>query len=263
MSKSLYFLITILIISGLSACQTVKVDPFKGEKIGVVLMHGKNGTLSTNGRLAGTLRSAGILVETPNMPWSRTRIYDKGYEESMDEIDTYVAKLKAAGAKKIVVGGHSIGGNAALGYAARRNDIQGAFFLAYGHVPGIPGYQLKLSDSTEKARQMIKDGKGEVLANFHDEAGSTFSGTVSATANDLFSWFDPEGPARINGNAPQVSGSIPLLCIDGEYDRWKRCDLIMNISHKNIKNVKTAVKANHMGTPDASIQVVADWLRSL
>ena len=36
-------IVTILILFTISACQTVKAEPIAGEKIGVVLMHGKGG----------------------------------------------------------------------------------------------------------------------------------------------------------------------------------------------------------------------------
>ena len=57
------------------------------------------------------------------MPWSARRIYDATYDQAMDEIDASVEKLKKAGAKKIAVIGHSLGANAAIGYAARRKGL--------------------------------------------------------------------------------------------------------------------------------------------
>jgi pimeloyl-ACP methyl ester carboxylesterase len=137
----------------LTACQTTKVDPLPGDRIGMVLMHGKGGTPKYVSSLGSALRGAGVLVETPSMPWSRHRIYDKGYEESMDEIDTYVAQLKAAGARRIFVAGHSLGANAALGFGARREGLSGIILLAYGHVPGIPGFARKLFESTDHDRR--------------------------------------------------------------------------------------------------------------
>ena len=81
------------VLANLTACQSVKIDPMPGDKIGMVLMHGKGGTTSSVRSLGSKLESAGILVEMPSMPWSKNRIYDKGYVESMEEIDTYVARL--------------------------------------------------------------------------------------------------------------------------------------------------------------------------
>ena len=84
--------------------------------VGVILMHGKGGTAgerSSIGKLAESLESEGFIVLAPDMPWHELRIWDKSFDESMVEIDGYVAELKSKGAKKIVVGGQSLGANAA------------------------------------------------------------------------------------------------------------------------------------------------------
>lgn len=86
------------------------------------------------GKLASALKGAGFLVVAPDMPWSRSRGFDKTYEETMAEIDDAVERLKEAGATKIVVGGHSIGANAALGYGARREGLAGVTVIAPDHV---------------------------------------------------------------------------------------------------------------------------------
>jgi dienelactone hydrolase len=56
--------------------------------LGVVLMHGKGGV--PGGLIASTaaaLQAAGARVVMPEMPWSRSRTYDAGYEQAMSEID--------------------------------------------------------------------------------------------------------------------------------------------------------------------------------
>ena len=57
------------------------------------------------------------------MPWSFHRRYAATYDQAMTEIDAAVAELKAKGARRIVVIGHSLGANAAIGYAARRRGL--------------------------------------------------------------------------------------------------------------------------------------------
>lgn len=247
------------VVVALTGCQTV--DPVPGDHIGTVLMHGRGGTTRHVFPLGSALKSAGILVEMPLMPWSKGRIYDKGYEASMVEIDTYVVHLRSAGAKRIVVAGFSIGANAALGYAARREDLSGVILLAYGHVPGIPGFSRKLSDSVEKARSMIDVGEGDQTAVFTDFGGG--NDTATSTANDLLSWFDPSGPATIAKNAPKVKPNTPVLCIDGSSDRWKRCGQIMWQVPRDPMNRQISVSADHMSTPSVAIQPIVDWLREL
>ena len=117
---------------------TLSLQAGAGDKVGVVLMHGKNRTAKAKspiGKLMYELEVADFIVIAPDMPWSRTRGFDKTYVESMAEIDKAVAKLRDKGATKIVVGGHSIGANAALGYGARREGLAGILACKDSVVP--------------------------------------------------------------------------------------------------------------------------------
>jgi pimeloyl-ACP methyl ester carboxylesterase len=254
-------LFTILIVmASLTACQTTKVEPIPGETIGIVLMHGFGGTQKYIGGLGGRLRSAGILVKMPLMPWSKNRIFDKSYEESMEEIDTHVARLKKAGAKRIVIAGHSMGANAALGYAARREGLSGVILLAYGHSPSKRYSREEFGGAVARSQALIDEGKGEsfvmVSSNFGDFDG---------TANDILSWFDPEGPAVIRNNAPKVKPNTPVLCIDGFRASFRNCyrGYIMQRLPNTPNNLFAFVDADHLGTPRASFEEIIDWLRKL
>src|SRR5262249_53562815 len=93
------------------------------ETVGVVMMHGKHGTPSQLQQIADTIAEAGFAVERPEMCWSAARIYDRTYLECFADIDAAAARLKARGATTIVVLGMSLGGNAALGFGARRQGF--------------------------------------------------------------------------------------------------------------------------------------------
>src|SRR5688500_5349110 len=104
--------------------------------LGVVLLHGKAGSPAGHIReLAAALQGKGYLVSTPEMPWAKDRIYDASFEEAMAEIDRQVAALRQRGAKPVVVGGQSLGANAALAYAAPRGRAGGIIPLAPPHNP--------------------------------------------------------------------------------------------------------------------------------
>lgn len=251
-----------LTLLALTGCQTVRSAPVTGDKIGMVLMHGKRGTDRLVFSLRGELERAGILVETPLMPWSRDRIYDKSYEESIVELDAVVARLKARGTKRIFVAGHSLGANVALGYGARRDGLSGVILLAYGHVPGLSGFASKLFDSVVKARTMIAAGKGEKTASFAD-AYHVSRYTVVGSANDVLSWFDPDGPATLGNNAPRVKPHTPVLCVDGARDRLQRCHQILPLLPENPATRSVTVDADHRGTPAQSGEAIVRWLRLL
>jgi len=126
----------------------------KERKIGVVLMHGKWGAPDDRGlyKLSHALGAAGVVLETPTMPWSRHRNYDAGYDDALKEIDQAVAKLKAKGAQRIVVGGHSFGANAALAYGATRDGVAGLLALAPGHVPDLSRFRGLMAPDVARAR---------------------------------------------------------------------------------------------------------------
>ena len=66
----------------------------------------------------------------PEMCWSARRIYDQPLTECFADIDAAVARLKADGFQRIVVGGHSLGGLVALAYAATHDGLAGVIALA-------------------------------------------------------------------------------------------------------------------------------------
>jgi dienelactone hydrolase len=176
------------------------------KETGVVVMHGKWGGIDKYiTPIAGALGGAGYRVANIEMPWSKARMYDVDYGAAMKEIDAAVAKLKADGAKRIVVLGHSLGANAALGYAATRDGLSGVIGLAPGHSP--ERFQ-KLASSVAKAKAIVAEGKGDSTANFEDINGGQ-TRNVSVRARIYVSYFDPAGPAVMPNNAARLKA--PLL----------------------------------------------------
>ena len=57
---------------------------------------------------ARSSKSAGYLVDTPEMCWSRRRIYDRPFLDCLTEIDSAIGRLKGRGAGTIVSAGSSL-----------------------------------------------------------------------------------------------------------------------------------------------------------
>ena len=237
------------------------------DKTAVVLMHGKSGTSSEYspvGQLAEFLRENDLLVATPDMPWSRERFLEKDYEASMNEIDDIVADLKGQGATRIVVGGHSMGANAALGYAARREGMAGVLAIAPGHVPELGGFQNKMDNDWQRAKAMVDAGKGDVIAEFKDvNQGRVKEKAVRA---DIYlSWFSPTGPAVIPVNVSNLKEGTAMLWIIGERDRMydRGEEYAYSSAPSNEKNAYVVVKGGHKVTPKKGKQEILEWLRRL
>ncbi|HYD63996.1 alpha/beta fold hydrolase [Azospirillum sp.] len=233
------------------------------DKVGVVLMHGKKGTAEHVQTLATDLIGAGYLVLTPDMPWSQSRAYERTLEEAHTEIDAWVADLRADGATRIVVAGHSMGANMAMGYAATHSGVHAVLALGPGQTADTPNFRSRVKDSVALARTMVASGRGDAAAAFEDLHLGKLS-TVTATARVYASYFDPEGLAAIASVAPRIG--VPVLWTVGTADR-NLMDLGRAYAFDRLPahrhNVYAEVASDHMGTPDASRTVVLGWLRQV
>jgi pimeloyl-ACP methyl ester carboxylesterase len=233
-------------------------------KVGVVLLHGKQGRVpGTVGSLALKLKGAGYLVATPEMPWSADRIYGASYEDAMSEIDKAADGLKIKEAKKIVVGGHSLGGNAAIGYAARRRDLAGIVVLAPGHFPEMPRLREIFASSVAHAKEMVAAGRGDSFESFTDfNLGKTFYCQTSAKI--YLSYFDPEGPAVVPTNVVAIRPAIAILWVVGTKDPVTRgSGYAFDKAPPHPKSKYISVDADHLEVPAVAADQVVTWLRSL
>lgn len=237
------------------------------EKVGVLLMHGKGGTSlseSPIGKLANALEEKGFLVLAPDMPWSRERGYDKTFQESMTEIDEKVEELRKAGAAKVVVGGHSMGANAAIGYGARYDGLSGILAIAPGHTPEVSGYQKKIGNDWKRAKAMVESGKGNQEEKFNDLNQGKKS-KKKMRAEVYLSWFDPKGPAVMPVNAANLKSGNALMWVIGKKDRMfaKGKGYAFRKAPSNAKNAYVVVMGGHKVTPKKGESGIIDWLDSL
>jgi pimeloyl-ACP methyl ester carboxylesterase len=255
-----------LIAAGLTAVAVAQGNALAG--FGIVLLHGKGGTPGgLIDSLAAALRAEGAIVVAPRMPWSGNGgipdTYSATYEQALDEIGRAVAQLKEKGAKRIVVAGHSLGANGAIGYAARSgSDLAGVIALAAGHTPERMK-RPELVAGLASARQLVAGGKGSAPAMLPDlNLGKTFN--VKVTPKTYLSYFDPDGPAVIPRNAAAMP-AIPFLWVIGRKDPMAAGGpgYAFNKAAKNPKSRYLEVNADHKDTPDAARAEVIAWLKSL
>lgn len=233
-------------------------------EIGVVLLHGKGGTPSGYlSALALALQDRGHLVSTPEMPWSKGRIYDASLDEAMVEIDQEVKVLRQKGAKIVVVGGQSLGANVALGYAASRVQVDGLIVLAPGHNPEQSAFARRLGPDLSKARTLIAAGRGHEKTSFFDlNQGKLFQ--VTATPDVYASWFNPDGFAVMPRSAAAIKSPSPLLFIVGSGDGSAPTrDYIFDKAPSHPKSKFVMVTSDHFNVPTAAIDEVAAWLLTL
>jgi pimeloyl-ACP methyl ester carboxylesterase len=237
------------------------------EDIGVVFMHGKwgtNGPKSPTAALLGKIQSAGFKLQAPDMPWSRERAYDKDVEGALLEIDAAVEKLRAAGAKRIVVGGQSLGANAALIYASHRDGLAGVMAISPGHTPDFGAFRDAVAQDVGQAKSLVDAGKGSEKRSFLDlNQGQKKQLTVPAAV--YLSWMDPNGLAVIPKSAAALKPGTPLLWLVGEHDPMAQQGpgYAFNKAPPNPKNAYIVAKGGHFDANEQAAPQIIDWLKKL
>lgn len=260
-SKILSIFVSVLFLIG---CGVSNIKPINnGNKIGVVLMHGKGSDGHSVESLGYSLSSAGVQYITPDLPWHKYRIYDKTFQESLLEIQGYVEKLKAKGVKKVFVAGHSLGAVVAAGYGRHIGDINGIILLAPGHFTGRQGWQNKFGEGLEQAKNMIKAEKGSNKATFKDRSsGRSVSRYI--TANIYKSWFG-DGDIEFVDNMKNLKKGVSVLYIAASQDKirgTKDREYAFDFAPENSKNKWIEINSSHLDTPAKSGVIVVDWLRN-
>jgi pimeloyl-ACP methyl ester carboxylesterase len=172
-----------------------------------------------------------------------------------------------------VIVGHSLGANAAIGYAARHSDLAdpadlaGVVALAPGHLPEVDRLRSFVADALVRAKSLIAAGKGNVPQTFPDMAQGI---PLVATATPIvyLSMFDPDGPAVIPKNAAAIGAAphpVPLLWVVGKLDPIDRRgpEYAFDAAAKNPKSKYIEVFAGHLTTPLLARKQVVEWINSL
>jgi pimeloyl-ACP methyl ester carboxylesterase len=230
---------------------------------GVVFLHGKGvWTGAFDGGIPAALEAEGAVAASPEMPWSFSRIYGATYDEAMREIDAAVAGLKAKGATRIVVIGHSLGANAAIGYAARRRGVAAVVALSPGHLPETAEMRARTADAIVQARTLL--AAGEQSRHTWPDRIQGVPTFATASPAVYLSMFDPDGPAVIPKNAAALHG-VPLLWVVGDSDPifGRGRDYAFRRAPRNPKSRYIEVSAGHLTAPWAARSQVVEWLKSL
>jgi pimeloyl-ACP methyl ester carboxylesterase len=247
-----------------SAFFTAGLAHAEGPQIGIVVMHGKGGSPNrlVNG-LASALESKGMLVANLEMPWSKKREYDVPTEAAEQEILAALAGLKARGAQKLFVAGHSQGGAFALHFGGR-HPVDGIICMAPGGNVNTPFYVEKIIGSLDEARKLVAAGKGREKVRLNDFEGSKGSYPIDVTPENYLSWFDAAGAMNMDKVARNVKVPVLWLIAARDYPSLRKANFPMFRSFPTNPLHKLAEPdADHLGTPAASIDLIVDWTASV
>jgi len=178
-----------------------------------------------------------------------------------------VAELRGSGSVRIIVGGISLGANGALCYAARTGGIDGLMLFSLGQWPEyMTVFRKEFVEAATRAQDMIKAGKGDEMANWHDtNSGRVF--TSGATAKVYFSYHDRFGPVAITPNFARLDDNLPLLAVMARSDQ-PDADRTQALFRARVRPatsqfVMLEQGANHFNTPDIARRTATEWLQRL
>jgi len=231
---------------------------------GVVLLHGKWGDPSGVRPLKEAAEAAGFLADSPALPWAGTRLYDRPFEAAMDEIAAAANRLTAMGAKRIVVAGHSLGGNAALYFTTLGHPLAAAVLVAPAHFPEGKMFLDKAADSVARAQEMVAAGEGGDVGSFLSLNSGNRSRLLQVKAAIYLSYYAPDAPAAMSLAAPKVR-PVPLLWVAPSADPSTQAfdQLVAPHLPPGTPLTRIDVTADHMGAPEAGADAVVEWLKGL
>lgn len=234
--------------------------------IAVVVMHGKGGSPGKwVNDLALTLELEGFHVANLDMPWSHRRQYNATMDESANEITAALDKMRAKGAKKMFVAGHSQGGLNTLLYG-EQHSVDGLIAIAPGGSHGAKSFREVLGSHVSKARSMIDEGRGNETAEFADQETAIRTFPVTTTAARYFDWFNPDNKHNMSHVVRNVKSGIPILYIapTRDYPILKRDNpkhFSALPSHELTRLYEP--ETDHLNAPFASAEEIIKWIKEV
>lgn len=230
--------------------------------IGVVIMHGKGGSPTgyVSG-LAAALEQKGYVVANLEMPWSAKREYDADVDAADREIDAALASLRAKGAGKVFVAGHSQGGLFAIHYGGG-HPVDGIIAIAPGGNVANPIYRRELGRSVEQARKLVAEGKGREKTRFSDYENSKGTYAVTAAPAYYLAWFDPEGAMNQVKASRDMNPRVPVLFVAPKNDYLGLLRVKQAMFDALPRNPLTRMyepDSSHLGAPSASADEIVRW----
>lgn len=260
MIKFLRIVIALALAAGLAG--TLYAAASESPAIGIVIMHGKGGSPTKFvADLARALEGKGYLVANLEMPWSGRRDYDITTDRAEEEIEAALHALRAKGAQKTFVAGHSQDGAFALHFAGK-HSVDGIIAIAPGGDTGNRLFGEQLGATLTRARQLVADGKGDEKTKLADYEGRKGLYPVVTTPALYVNWFDPQGAMSMQRAVRAANPRIPILFIVAKNDypglRRANIPLFANFPSNPLTKMYES-NSDHIGAPSASLDEIVRW----
>lgn len=144
------------------------------------------------------------------------------HEDAVAELDTWMNWLKEQGAEKVVILGHSRGGNQVTWYAAEHDSPLLEKIVAIAPATADPEkdareyeerYKKPLADIMAEATKLVEEGKGDTLM---DVPGFVYCENAKASAASIVSYYNDDERKNTPSLLPKIKK--PMLIIMGSAD---------------------------------------------
>lgn len=203
------------------------------------------------------------LVDFESHAWAYDRLYDAPFESCLTSIRQSQQRLLDAGATRIHLLTHSLGGNAAIYYATQHLDFDSMILIAPAHNTHLPAVQKQTAWSVRKAQASLAQGNDDYDHFVDFDTGEI---TVSRVKPSIYiSYFDSNGPCNMSENATRIKAPINVLCLSGRRDITQATtkDLIYDLLPKTNQSRFLSLDADHYTSCRDSHDLVVDWVNSL
>lgn len=245
-------------MAAMAAGPALAQAPVKANEVGVLLLHGLNGSSMSMSTLSYELREKGHLVANPDMPWSAIRSHDVTVEAAERMALAEIADLRRKGARMVIVAGFSKGGLFAA-YLAGRHPVDALVAIA----PNGASNAKDLGDELAQARALIAQGKGQERTMLNDyDVARRVKYPVPAVPVAFVSWYDPEGAM----NWQKIMGALkpmPVLLVVPTRDLPNLLAMKSSVFAglpPHPMNRLDEPDSNHIGAVNASATGVVDWI---
>ncbi len=233
--------------------------------IGAVVMHGKGGSPRSPmiAPFASGLERKGVHVANLDMPWSGARNYDVDTATAEKEVLAALDALRAKGATRVFVIGHSQGGAFAL-HMGGRAKLDGVVAISPGGSVSSRVFREKLGPTLEEARRYVAEGKGAERQRLMDFEGSRGLYPIAAVPAAYVTWFDPEGAMAQDRAMRAISAEVPVLYVVPTRDYPQLValkDRAFALLPKNPRSRLYEPDADHLGAPVAALDEIVAWMR--
>lgn len=228
-------------------------------------MHGKWSSPNTPvlRLLEKRLLEENFQVDKPTMAWSRHSNYNRSYHNVLNDLSNKIKEYKQKNIQKIILMGHSIGANACFAYQAEYNDADAIVAITPGHYPEYFVRNNRHEYLIKKVEDKINKNLNRELIKFED-INCHHRRTFELEAEIFYSYFNPRGLGNMSRSASSIKKSIPVLYIEGATDHVRTGpDHVFSKLPYHQRNRYKILKNNHNDAPEASRDLIIEWLNSL